>query len=172
MTEKDGREKIKADLLEEVRKSASKAELQRIKRVREMDKIDRQSPLWPLGCAVDPMRMQYRKARSVVEKSLWMIQNLKVKAYRLETEIDSGKIRDEVKPGVPMTPEEALLEQKYAEWLIEGELQSLPLALWEMSPMIDQPDVGGTIICPREEFDAYLEHVNDRVRELVGTTLF
>lgn len=172
MVEKQGnREVIKQNLMEELRKNLTKAELERIKQMREFGDIKKGSKSWDLGVTVDPLRMQLRKAKSVVEKSLWQMENLKVKSARINEEVDEDKIRDEVKPGVPMNKDEALLEAKYADWLFEGELQSLPLQLWQIRGVVGQVDVSGKVILTEQEFEEYLGYVHDRVKEL-GCTLF
>jgi len=171
MAEKNGREKLKEQVLEELRGQLSKDELQRIKQQREFQSISRDTNSFPLGLAVDPLRLQLRKAKSIVEKSLWQIQNLGAKINRIDADIASDNITEELRPGVLMNEEEATLQKKYSEWLIEGELQSLPMELWQMRGVVGQHDMAGNVIISEEEFDAYLSDVKERVKRM-GHVLF
>lgn len=172
MTEqRNSREELKKQVLEDLRKSLTPQELERVKRIREMDKIDRDSNSWPIGLLVDPLRIQFRKAKSVVEKSLWNMEREKNHISRLKQQVMSGQITEQLPNGGPMNEHEIGTQIKYAQWLIEGELQSLPIELWQMRGIVEQQDVGGNIIVSEKEFDEYLEGVRGRVKEL-GYVLF
>ena len=99
------------------------------------------------------------------------IENLNHIVKRYDTQIETGKITDEIKPGMLYTIEElSLLKQKSKWHIITSIKDSIPL-LWELRLMVGMETITGICVMNREQYDEYVKHYETEIKKL-GYELF
>jgi hypothetical protein len=156
--------KENSDLVEFV-KSLTKEELARVKETREFDTIKPGSPTWRVALYNDSLRQQHRLITSTIKKRVWAIDDIQNKILRLEEQVKTGKITEELKPGITMTAEEVQTLIQHSRWLQEGEVRSIPKSLAELRSIVSHKDVAKNTILSMQEFDSYVKELEETIKK-------
>jgi len=156
------RNKMKEKLL---REGLTSAEISRIEEQRKFNELKPKTFSWMIAVHLDSIRRMFREKDNLLSKRLWNIENLNNNIKRCLDEIKSGNISTEVSPGLKMNVTELKTHIKYQEWLIIGEVRSIPEILAEIRAIVGHKDVLNTVVMSEEQFDKYVENIQVKLRE-------
>lgn len=152
-------------------KSLTKEEIQRIYDARAYDDIKPGTPTHKIALQCDALRRSMRKTKATIDKRVWSIGDLQNKINRLQSQLDSGKITEELKDGITMNEHELTTEIQHYKWTKDGEFYALFNLLAELRGVVGHKDVAKNVILTLEEFDDYVKQLNERVKKF-GYDLF
>lgn len=171
MAEKNDPDGRRAKALEDLRKTATKEELEQIRLQREFDTCKPGTPTYRMALHNDQLRKQARASRYNIEQRLFNIENLKNENDHFKTQQMSGIIKDEIRPGVPMNANELRLSAWKNELAMMKEVFAIPEHLADLRGVVGHIDVARRVIMEQEAFDTYVAEVEERVKN-AGFKLF
>lgn len=159
-------EQRKEAALEVVRQTMSKEELRRVQQMRHFDTIEKGTPSYRIGLAADQLRLMWEQARNEVEKGIFNIKNLRAQQMRVVEQKGGGVVIEEVKEGIPMNNLELDALHAHHEYAIKAERKAIVVGLWQARGIVGQHDLANAVIVSEEDYDAYVENVDVRLRGL------
>jgi hypothetical protein len=152
--------------LEEVRRTMSKEELNRVQQMRHFDSIERGTPSYRIGLAADQLRLMWEQAKNEVAKSVFNIKNLRAQVLRIAEQRAGGVAIEEVKPGVPMNDLELEALQEHHTYAMQVERRAIIVGLWQARGIVGQHDLANNLILSEEDYDAFVESTDVQLRGL------
>lgn len=146
-------------------KSLTKAEMERIKEVREFETIEKDTPTYNIAVMCDKLRQESRKHKITIERRLMSMAELTNNIRRLEVQLASGNITETMKNNIIMNEQEvkSLIHQN--EWMRTGEFYALYTTLAGLRATVGHKDVSGKIIMTIKQFDELVRDVENKVKE-------
>lgn len=152
-------------------KSLTKEEMIRIKQVREYNEIKVGTPTYKIAILCDAIRSQIRMLRAKITKRLYSIDNLTNNIARLETQLETGKITEILKSNMIMNSFEIKSLIQHNEWLRQGEVDAIPMALADLRALVGHKDVARNIIMDQDVFDKLVLDIEQRLK-IKGYNMF
>jgi len=153
-------------------KSLTKEEIQRVRDTRDYDEIKPHTPAWRVALYNDSIRSALRLKKSTIRKRILTIHDLTNNITRLKDQLESGKITEEIKTGIRMNEREVESLIRQNSWLRDGEVEAIPRTLAEMRGLVGHKDVARNIVMSKEEFDKYVQDIEDDVKSQFGYVIF
>lgn len=152
-------------------KSMTDEDWERIKKQKDLDKVEPGTPIYDLVLYQDDIRRAIREKKSLIEKRIWNIQDIKNQMTRLKTQLLKGDITEELKNGVPMNEAEVNSTIQHQKWIIDGEVRAISQVMAELLGFAGHTDVSRAVVLERDEFVKYMQSIEERLKGM-GYELF
>ena len=157
--------------IEKLKASLTKTEIARIEEVRQFEALNKGTAGYKVAVENDQVRRSVTKAIRDIQQELWTIENQKNSILRHQTEVTSGVINSELKPGVPLTVDELKTQIKYEEWQNEGTAKDICIALGTLRSFVGHKDVIGKVVLDEGGYDGMVNDIEKSLAQL-GFELF
>lgn len=127
---------------------------------------------WKVALMNDNVRRIKVRDMKNIELRLMNMENTDLSIERMEEQIDSGEIFEELRDGVTMTKDELTLQIRRAENMMWADSKDIINDIVSLSSVVGCTDVTmKNIIMTEEEFDKYVREIEDKIQGL-GYELF
>jgi len=158
-------DKRKEKALEELRKSLTEPELNRIKEQRRFENVEEGTKGYEILLYLDEAKKLLRQKKLKIRKRLWNIDRLKNHRDRLQEQLDSGEITEKLDDNTTMNEEEVKTEIMHQEWTIEGEINDIVNLLGEIRTIVGMKDLKKNEIMTEDEYEKYAKEIEEEVKE-------
>ena len=178
---KDEREgQVKVTMLEDAKenaelvqfiKSLTKEEIKRIRETREFETIKVGTPTYKIAILCDQLRQSLRTTKAHIAKRLWTIDSLSNNIDRLQLQLTTGEITEQMKQGIIMNKEELSSLIQHNRWLKDGEFSAVYALLADLRGLVGHKDLAKKVIMTIEEFDKFVLDIETYLKKY-GYNLF
>jgi len=158
-------------VMNDVYKTISKEEIERVRQQRVFDKLDPHTFNWDLALHLDQLRLQKRALQENISKLITSIGNLANQLNRSQEQLDSGKITEQLKDGMTMNQPELTNLMLNISWNKTREVRQIGPILSQLRGIVGFSDFVKAPILPLEDYLAYVDEVKAKLKRL-GHDLF
>jgi hypothetical protein len=151
--------------------SLNKAEIERIEQIRKFDMLKPKTSRYKVALLCDPLRQQLIKAITTLEKRLFNLDDIANKIKRLQIQLASQRITEQIKDGITMTEDEVKTLIKHHEWLQKGEADAIRLSLADISSIVGHKDYVKKDVMTEEQFNEIVKNAEKQMKHY-GFDLF
>lgn len=155
---------------EDILKLTGEEKLQ-IEAQRKFNLVDKGTRSYDVLAKIDRIARQVWENKNKVDKTLIELMNFNATMNRDATELESGNITRELKPGLPMSQDELQWNIRLTKNMAETAVFNLPLILADLREVVGYKDVKGDVVISEEEYESYVDYVENEVKKL-GYELF
>lgn len=160
-------QKRKQRHLEDISKTLTDEEKQLIQDSRSFKDIAPGKRGYNIALFNDVINREHLKHKSVIEKCLLQIEDMRNQKRRLQSQLMSGEITALLPNGQStMNADEVKQQINYIDWLIKAEVMAIPMALLAIRRIVGHKNIAMQVVVSEDEFEAYAEGVEKRLTEL------
>lgn len=150
----------------EMVKTLSREEIDRLKKVREFESVKPGSWAYKIALECDQLRQQKNKWEVEIQKLILTLKSTINELSRLEEQLASGKITEELKPGIPMNEHELAAHMENKKWTASFVAKDLAVMLGNLRGIVEHKDYALRVIITDDEFEKFAERTITEVESL------
>lgn len=164
-----GREKVIEEIKAKIISKLSDLDYERIKNQQKLAMVDPGTYRYKVFLHGDQIRLTVRKLKVEIEERLWAIKNGKSELARLEGQLSTGEIYDELPTNISdlhikMNVYELKLHIELKERMIEAQAGSIINSLIQLAGHVGFHDPARNMILSEQEFEVYTNEIEKRVK--------
>ena len=151
----------------EIMKTLTREEINRIKETRKLEMTEPGTWTYKIAVQCDILRRKKAQWLHEISKCLLTVKSIKNMVSRLEDQLASGKITEELKPGIIMNADELAHFIENQNWTASFAIKDIPMYLANLrNDCVGHKDVAKREIMSVEEFEKFAEEVIRRAETL------